>query len=289
MSLEKFIEAWRTEQELDVTPCPDDRPFVLDVSLTVLPIFKQLAGLAALLALGLVAVSWRSGRSSAAIEDINDESPMAAQNQRLPLTLGDALFVLYFLALGVGFMLVEIPLAQKLILPLGYPTLALTVILFSILLGGGAGAWASQRFADAALARWAIGCALGIAIATTFGIFLLGWLQSAMLLWSLPMRCVVTALLLLPLGFLLGAPFPAGMRLFARTRAPHIPLIWGLNGVASVVGSLCAAMGAKVFGFNAMLALGAAIYVGAAFLLMRAVRDQEEYAQQEYSPEGNEV
>jgi len=342
MSLEGFIEAWRTSPTpIDITPCPDDRPFVLDMSLTVLPIFKQLAGLAVLLALGLVAVSWKykgheqdpstptlaeplppalSPASSSIIEGeiVEPESSTAlAQRASDPLSdkevlkeepvvrisiqglprigdlsrnisdnwrLSDALFVLYFLALGVGFMLVEIPLAQKLILTLGYPTLALTVILFSILLGGGAGAWASQRFADSALARWAIGCALGVAAATVLAIVVLGGLENSLLSMNLPVRCLVTALMLLPLGFLLGAPFPAGMRLFARTRAPHIPLIWGLNGVASVVGSLCAAMGAKVFGFNAMLAIGAAIYVGAAFLLMRAVSDQ-----QEHSPRIDEV
>jgi hypothetical protein len=70
--------------------------------------------------------------------------------------------LLYFSLLGVGFMLVEIPLAQKIILPLGYPTLALTTILFSILLGGGIGAWFSQRVQNvAALRRYAAICALG--------------------------------------------------------------------------------------------------------------------------------
>ncbi|HVF11212.1 MAG TPA: hypothetical protein VNA16_10435, partial [Abditibacteriaceae bacterium] len=203
MSLEEFIAWWRTsETPIDVTPCPDNRPFVLDMSLTVLPIFKQLAGLAALLSLGLVAVSWRGGRARA---DTELDSALA-QNERASLNPSDALFVLYFLALGVGFMLVEIPLAQKLILPLGYPTLALTVILFSILLGGGVGSWASQRCAPAALARWAAGCALGVAVATVFGIFLLSRLESSMLVLSLPLRCLATAVLLLPLGFLLGAP-----------------------------------------------------------------------------------
>jgi uncharacterized membrane protein YfcA len=73
------------------------------------------------------------------------------------------LWLCYFLALGVGFMMVEIPLIQKLILPLGYPTLSLTVILFSILLGGGIGSWFSQRFDDQKLARWAAVCALLVA------------------------------------------------------------------------------------------------------------------------------
>jgi hypothetical protein len=261
MSLKSFIASWRAQAALDITPCPDDRPFVLDLSLAVLPIFKQVAGLAAFLALGLVAVGWRL------------PSRLAAEEQIRSLQRQDVLFVFYFLALGIGFMLVEIPLAQKLILPLGYPTLALTVILFSILLGGGAGAWASQRRADQALTQWATGCALGVAITTALGTFVVDWLQNSLFVLNLPVRCLVTALMLLPLGFLLGTPFPAGLRLFARRRSAHIPLIWGVNGVASVVGSLCAAMGAKVWGFDSMLALGAAVYASAALFLVWISKD----------------
>jgi len=258
MSLDDFInwflnprnlELFNIAQPLDIAPRPDNRPFVLDLSIGILPVFKQLATVAALLALGLAGLGWRASGATAV------------------LRTSDALFILYFLALGVGFMLVEIPLAQKLILPLGYPTLALTVILFSILLGGGAGSWFSQRFEGDALRRWAVGCALGVAIATSGSVFLLHWLHDALLMLSLPLRCLVTAILLLPMGFLLGTPFPAGLRLFARDRADHVPLIWGLNGVASVVGSLCAAMGAKLWGFDTVLTLGALVYVGAALLL----------------------
>jgi predicted MFS family arabinose efflux permease len=84
---------------------------------------------------------------------------------------------------------------------------------------------------------------------------------------SLAARCIAAALFLLPMGFLLGAPFPSGMRLFAARRAQHIPLVWGLNGIASVFGSLCAAMIAKSSGFDRALLGGVSIYLLAAVLL----------------------
>ncbi|MBV9864777.1 MAG: hypothetical protein JO316_05475 [Abitibacteriaceae bacterium] len=269
MTLEQFVQAfaepadWRPA--LDISPCPDNRPFVLDLSPTVLPIFKQLAAVAALLAIVLAVVSWRDTipTNFSRNDSATHTKPVKASRFALP----DMLYLLYFLALGIGFMLVEIPLSQKLILPLGYPTLALTVILFSILLGGGLGSWASQRFNETKLRLWTAGCAVGVALGTLLSIYILGQLQNAMLTMSLPSRCMVAALLLLPLGFLLGTPFPAGLRLFARTRAHQVPLIWGLNGVSSVVGSLCAAMGAKAWGFNNVLLLGALTYLGAAVLL----------------------
>jgi predicted MFS family arabinose efflux permease len=96
---------------------------------------------------------------------------------------------------------------------------------------------------------------------------IIGQLDNWFPLIALPARCAIAALLLLPLGFLLGTPFPSGMRLFSRTRENQVPLVWGLNGVASVVGSLCAAMGAKSLGFNQVLSIGAVCYLVAALLM----------------------
>jgi spermidine synthase len=252
---------------LEIAPCPDNRPFVLDLTSGTLPVFKQLAIFALVLALGVLALGWRTS-------NVQRPTPNVEQHNAPDsiLDVGRSTFdVLYFLALGVGFMLVEIPLTQKLILPLGYPTLALTVILFSILLGGGLGAWFSQRFENGALRRWAMGCALAVVLLAVAGVLALPLLETAMLTMNIVARCVLATLLLLPLGFVLGAPFPSGIRLFsARGNEAKVPLIWGLNGVASVVGSLCAAMGAKNFGFSAMLLCGAAVYVVAALLLRLA-------------------
>jgi hypothetical protein len=260
MDLPGFIEMLRNlKQPLDISPCPDGRPFVLDLSLETLPVFKQLTVFALVLALGVLALSWKTSSAEVTAEPKSETQPVASEF--------DVLYVLYFLALGIGFMLVEIPLAQKLILPLGYPTLALTVILFSILLGGGAGAWFSQRFEGEKLRQYALGCAVGVALVTALGVLLLPAIGAALLPLPIVLRCVLAALLILPLGFLLGTPFPSGLRLFALERENKVPLIWGLNGVASVVGSLLAAMGAKNFGFGAMMAAGAVVYLVAGLLL----------------------
>jgi hypothetical protein len=232
----------------------------------------QLVAVAAILAVGVAAFGWRTSRNDSS-DLAGDESIKRVLSSDRSL-LSRALPLLYFSLLGLGFMLVEIPLAQKIILPLGYPTLALTTILFSILLGGGIGSWFSQRVQyPAALRRYAALCALGVAVATVGGTLLLNQVSDSLLALPLTTRCIIVGAALLPLGFLLGTPFPAGMRLMSQHDASNIPLIWGLNGVASVVGSLCAAMFAKAWGFNAVLFIGAAIYLVAAVTLFLLGRD----------------
>jgi predicted membrane-bound spermidine synthase len=274
MSLPQFVNWWRTSpqlpQAIDVSPCDDNRPFVLDPNVGQLAVMWQLAAVAALLALGLAAFGWRTSRIDAA-ESTEATQRVLASDSSLPSRV---LPLLYFSLLGVGFMLVEIPLAQKIILPLGYPTLALTTILFSILLGGGIGAWFSQRVQNmAALRRYAALCALGVALVTVGGTLVLNQVSDSLLALPLTTRCLLVGAALLPLGFLLGTPFPAGMRLVSQREASNIPLIWGLNGVASVVGSLCAAMFAKAWGFNTVLFIGAATYAVAAAVLLVLGRD----------------
>jgi hypothetical protein len=248
LSLAGLIAAYEKESTppLDIAPCPDDRPFVLDLSPGILPVFTQLAAVALFVALGLALLGWRSiGR----------------------LTASDVRYLLYFLALGVGFMLVEVPLISKLILPLGYPTLALAVILCAVLLGGGLGSAWSQRVDGEAARRRGAGAAGAVALGTLGLLLILPALQTALVGVALPVRCLLVGGLLLPLGFALGIPFPTGLRLFAQTRPSLVPLVWGINGVAAVVGSLLAAMGGKVLGFSAVLACGAMAYLLALLLL----------------------
>jgi len=235
-------------------PCPDNRPFVLDMGLSPFSIFTSspslsiLLGLSVLSTLGIAASLLLSRREN------------RARNARSTL---------YFLCLGVGFILIEIPLIQKLTLPLGYPTLSLTVILFSLLLGGGAGAGFSQRFDGERLRAYAIKCALGVTFGTLLFSAFSTHLSDALLSMPLFARCAIAAIVLFPLGFLLGTPFPSGLRLFEGD-SDQVPLIWALNGTASVVGTLAAAVLAKAFGFSAVLGIGAAIYVAAAGLLSKS-------------------
>ena len=64
---------------------------------------------------------------------------------QLPRERSVKIFLLYFLAIGTGYILIEVALIQKFVLFLGHPTYALTVVIFSMLLSSGLGSFSSQR------------------------------------------------------------------------------------------------------------------------------------------------
>jgi hypothetical protein len=168
--------------------------------------------------------------------------------------------IVYFACLGVGFMLVEISLIQRLVLYLGYPVLTLSVLLFALLLGGGFGSLISQRWGSDRARTVATFATAGVVV---YGILLQLYQQpliAATLGADIRLRSLLTILMLLPLGFALGMPFPTGLRAIGRRAEKFVPWMWGVNGLMSVVGSVGAMIIAKYFGFHTTLLAGWAIY-----------------------------
>src|SRR4030095_975564 len=93
----------------------------------------------------------------------------------------------YFGALGAGFMLIEVSVLQRFVLLLGHPVYSLTVTLFSLLLGTGAGAAWSRRVRDEDLGRWAAGALLLIAAA---GVLVIG-VVTPLITWAIPLSRTV--------------------------------------------------------------------------------------------------
>ncbi len=171
--------------------------------------------------------------------------------------------LLYFGLIGLAYLLVEIPLLQRFILYLGNPAYALTAVLFSILLFSAIGSLLSYRIphrtALLALVLVAIiaPCGLPFVFSLTLGLSPFG-------------RLLLTMLILAPIGFLMGIPFPAGIQWLQKFTSGEgekehfqIPWVWAANGAASVVASVLAALLALTFGFNITLMIGAACYAGA--------------------------
>ncbi|MBI4345567.1 MAG: hypothetical protein HY553_01850, partial [Elusimicrobia bacterium] len=168
--------------------------------------------------------------------------------------------LLYFVAVGLGFILVEIALVGRFVLFLGHPAYAVTVVIFLLLAGGGAGSWLSgRRPASPLAARRAVAfVAAGAAAATAV---LPPILDAAMGL-GLPAKLALSSALLLPLGTLMGTPFPSGLRALEGSRE----WAWALNAAASVLGSVLAISLAVRFGLRATLLSGGAAYLAAMLL-----------------------
>jgi hypothetical protein len=186
----------------------------------------------------------------------------AASNNHVRRGKGRLVILLYFSLIGFAYLFVEIPLIQKFILFLGHPTYAMTAILFALLLFSGIGSYLgkkiSQRYSLVLLVVLLIGMPV-----------LLPEIFSLALGQPFIIRLLLTVLLLAPVGFLMGIPFPGGIRqLEADGRTAFIPWSWAVNGSASVVSAVLAALLALTFGFNWVLRLGALCYA-AAWLTMQ--------------------
>jgi hypothetical protein len=190
--------------------------------------------------------------------------------------------LLYFVMIGLAYLLVEIPLIQRFILYLGQPAYAMATVLFSLLLFSALGSSLSRRLNHP--------LALG---GLTVLLLVIPLLLPVLFEWTLglafPVRLVISMAVLAPVGFLMGVPFPAGIRWMregpghTRTEAPteknagsiQIPWIWAANGASSVIASILAALLALSFGFTWVLRLGALCYAGAWLTVMaRAWRFQ---------------
>ena len=190
--------------------------------------------------------------------------------------------LLYFVAVGLGYILVEIAFIQRFVLFLGHPTYALTVVIFLLMLSSGAGSLFSRVWLPRTEQAW-LPLALVVAALAADVVFLPGRL-AALVGLGFSSRLLISAVLLAPLGFVMGMPFPTGLRALASAPAPEFPSgqarpenavewAWAMNAAASVLGSVLAMVIAIQFGLNATLASGAGAYL-LALLLTRTLRPE---------------
>jgi len=169
--------------------------------------------------------------------------------------------LLYFAAIGVGFLLVEIVLIQRFVLFLGFPTYSLSVVLFSLLVFTGVGSQLSTRHGDPRRVL-ALDLALVVVLLVVSAFGLQPLLRELVQL-GLPVRAAVSVALLAPFGIALGAPMPLGLRRLAGLHPNGVPFAWGVNGITSVFASVLGVAFAIYFGFAMTTLLAASCYLAA--------------------------
>ncbi len=134
-------------------------------------------------------------------------------------TRQSALPLLYFVAVGLGYILVEIAFIQRFVLFLGHPTYALTVVIFLLMISSGAGSLLSRLWLPRAEMGWV---PLTLVVATLLVyVFFLPTRLAQLVGLDFGLRLLVSGVLLIPLGFVMGMPFPTGLRALAATPAPE--------------------------------------------------------------------
>src|SRR5215208_3010726 len=210
-----------------------------------------------------------------------------ARKTRAKFDSRSSLYLLFAIFIGVGFMVLEVTFIQKFLLLLGTPIMALTVILFSILLSSGIGSYISGKVFSTTPHR-----AVLTSIPILAGIIIIYFIYLQQVIAStismdLPYRIALTFGLLFPAGFLMGFQFPSLIKMaslvaiqknrnkdnkvitvfqydnYRDSKNNNTTLLWGVNIVASVIGTVLAAISAMIIGFNGNLLIGLGMYLGA--------------------------
>jgi predicted membrane-bound spermidine synthase len=179
---------------------------------------------------------------------------------RLPSDSNVVRFLWYFLAIGAGYILIQVALVQKFVLFLGHPTYALTVIIFSMLIASSLGSYFSSRIVaqcDARMQRVLVAIAVLVAALAFTVSPLLGPLCGL----PLAVKFTISALLIAPVSFLMGIPFPTGLRRLEGLHSESVRWAWSLNSAASVLGSVSATVLAIYLGLRETLIVGGALYL----------------------------
>jgi hypothetical protein len=174
--------------------------------------------------------------------------------------------VLYFSCLGFGYMFVEIGLMQRFVLFLSHPAYSIPVVLGTLLLSSGVGSLTALRLPWPAPQRMRV-VLLSLGVLLVFLLVVLRPAFDAALGLPFGVRVAISVAILVPVGFVMGMPFPLGISAVSDL-GPHIvPWAWGINGGTSVLGSVLAIVVAMGTGFTWVLVLSAAIYLVAFFAM----------------------
>ena len=177
----------------------------------------------------------------------------------------------YFGCLGFGFILIELILIQIFLGFLGYPVLTYTTVIFGMLLSAGVGSMGAQWLGIEPGKRWFIPF-FGILASGIVLLVLRAPLFEFLLGQSTAERVLATLVLIFPLGFFLGMPFPLGILHLEKAPAGAIAWAWGINGLFTVFGGGMAGLISMFLGFRIVFLIALGVYLVAllAFAWARA-------------------
>ena len=174
---------------------------------------------------------------------------------------GKAGTMLYFLCLGLGYIIVEVGMISHFILALSNATVSASVLITGMLVFSGIGSFFSERYLDRARSFMPKVFLAIFAILATYAFtidYALDWIG------TLPyaLRIVLCLAIVFPPAFLMGFPMPTAMTLLGRLGKDHMFLwAWGINGCFSVIGAALVPIVATSFGLPAVVLVGAFAYL----------------------------
>ena len=248
-----FVAAY----SFDISPTIDDRPFFFKYSFWwhLFPsdpiIWGQVPVMEMSLLLLLVAVGLAT-----LVSVYLPLRHFARQGLRAPAA---GRWLVYFGGAGLGYLALEVALLQKFGLFLGHPNYALSVVLAALLFATGVGSLLSE----------AIVRTLGGVRFVSYALCGIVLLEHLVLMPLLPrlggqpfaLRAALVALLVAPIGILLGVFVPTAIDRLKRESPSFAPWAWGVNGIFSVLAPVLAIAVSMTFGISALLISALPVYL----------------------------
>ncbi len=261
-------DAFIARYKFDIAPATDDKPYFFNFfRWSTLPELWQLKDQG-----GIALVDWgypvlvATLAQATLVSVVAVVAPVLARMQRRRTTSALSRIRVggYFFAIGVAFMLIEIAFIQKLVLFLGHPLYAVPVVLAGFLAFAGFGAHHAQRILPRRRAERVAQAALAIVGIGTAYLVLLPFVLPPLMPLPDPLKIAFSLLLIAPLAFAMGLPFPCGLAATADVAGDLVPWAWAVNGCASVIGAVAAALLAVELGFTTVIVMALALYALAA-------------------------
>lgn len=170
---------------------------------------------------------------------------------------GKAKTLAYFACLGAGFIIIELVFIQIFMKLIGYPLYSYSTVIFAFLISAGIGSYCSSRskFNGRALPFY------GIIFFGLLMIFFQEQFFNFFMTFPLGIRIAGSLLMIMPLGFFMGMPFPMGIWELSDKPKGAIAWGWGMNGIFTVIGGLLSVVFSILWGFRAALGLAIIFYV----------------------------
>jgi predicted membrane-bound spermidine synthase len=249
MAVKKYIEQY----EYNISPCKDDSPYFYKIKKGVPDNYLQLLSGIAVFNFIIVLLPFKL---------VNKNAGKERRKIIVPLAI--------FICIGAGFIILEISLFQKLILYLGSPTVSLSILLSSLLIGMGIGSFGGKKIYKNDVKKRLILVSILIIITGVILFILYPYILSELLVYSLLFRSLACFLMILPFGFLLGIPFPSCIQILKQENLEvYIPWMYGVNGAMSVLGSVLTVILSMILGMTPVFFIGLFIYLFIPILLFK--------------------
>ena len=261
-------EEFKKRYKFYISPATDDRPYFFHfLKWSALPEFMGLlrrggAGLIEWGYLILIATLAQAAIAGAVMILL----PLSRIKRSWPPGTGRRMGA-YFFLLGLAFLFVEIAFIQKFILFLSHPLYSVAVVLSGFLIFAGIGSACSGKLEKRVQQNGHQSVAVvvaGIAAITLLYLLLLPALFQQLIGLADGIKVSLSFILIAPLAFCMGMPFPIGLNRLADSAPDFIPWAWGINGFASVISASMATLLAIEFGFTVVLLLALGLYAAAA-------------------------